>query len=442
MRSKDFVRTIILTLRLWCDILALFSFGEVGKIPKGDEMSGNSNRKSHVENVQCASILTEAEKAAKREFDAWQAKYLPVEREILAAKAKREESKRRRAASKRRAFGDLCEITEGLTVYSRRNGVSLEKAEKETHSRSRRRVQPHALAFLSLFEDVWSVANFLRKELTKRIDRARHETMRPYYYEQERARRQALAEERRKIRKRRTLNPCPTREEILDAWTHAKDSPEALLRFGSLMEDLECYVDNSLMRTDDGVITGRRSGIKGYLQMEIPALYLKYTTVMAYKAAAKRMRQILEISDPIPLALILDAPRRIITCKINAPDTTQDYGADEIQGTSGCDSVSARGSDVVGDCESERVDDSGDLRLLRARALYLEVMKPVGDGRRKQTPLLDRLWALTDPERIEDANMLERWRGKYKTKITVRTKSMWLARLGRKRKDCNVAGGK
>ena len=133
----------------------MFSFGEVGKIPKGDEMSGNSNRKSHVqiENEQCVSILTEAEKTAKREFDAWQAKYLPVERKILAAKAKREESKRRRAAAKRRAFGDLCEITEGLAVYSRRNGVSLEKAEQETRSRSRRRARPHALAFLSLFED-------------------------------------------------------------------------------------------------------------------------------------------------------------------------------------------------------------------------------------------------------------------------------------------------
>ena len=407
-------------------------------------MSGNSNRKSHVqiENAQCAIILTEAEKAAKREFDAWQAKYLPVEREILAAKAKREESKRRRAAAKRRAFADLCEITEGLAVYSRRNGVSLEKAEQEM--RSRRRARPHALAFLSLFEDIWSIADFLRKELTKRIDCARHEAMRPYYYEQERARRQALSEERRKIRKRRTLNPCPTREELLDAWTHVKDSPEALLRFGSLIEDLECYVDNSLMRTDDGVITGRRSGIKGYLQMEIPVLYLKYTTVMAYKAAAKRMRQILELSDPVPLASVLDAPRQIIKSKIKATDTTKDYGADEIQGKCGSDSISACGSDGAGgsegegECGNESVaerqnggveGESEDLRLLRARALYLEVMKPVGDGRRRQTSLLDRLWALTDPERIENANMLDRWRAKYENKITVRTKSMWLARL-------------
>ena len=87
------------------------------------------------------------------------------------------------------------------------------------------------------------------------------------------------------------------------------------------MEDLECYVDNSLKRTDGGVIVGRQSGIKGWLQMEIPALYMKYKTVMAYKAAAKRMRQVLDIRDPLPLSAAL--PRR---------GKTLGHGADEING--------------------------------------------------------------------------------------------------------------
>ena len=383
--------------------------------------SGNIKHKAGMS--QYASIVTGAEIEAKREFDAWQAKYLPVEREILAARARREESKRRRATARKRAFADLCEMTEGLAVYCRRNGVSPAQAQREMQSRSRRRERPHALAFLSLFEDAWSIADFVRKELTKRIDRARHEAMRPHYYEQERARRQALAGQRRMIRRRRTLNPCPTREELLDAWTHVKDSPEALLRFGSLMEDLECYVDNSLRRTEDGVITGRRAGIKGWLQMEIPALYLKYTTVMAHKAAAKRMRQILEVDDPVPLSSVLDAPRPIIKDCRNSHEPTKGHGAGEIK------------------CEKTGVVATQEVALLRARALYLEVMKPVGEGRRKQTSLLERLWSLTDPEKVEDANMLARWRARYEDKITVRTKSMWIARLGRPRSGRQGAGG-
>ena len=443
-------------------------------------MGENSNKKHRPEMSQYESILVEADQAAKREFAAWQAKYLPVEREILASRARREESKRRRAIARKRAFADLCEMTEGLAVYSRRKGVSLEKAEREMQSHFRRRRRPYTLAFFSLFEDAWSMADFVRKELTKRIDRVRHEAMRPHYYAQERARRQALAEERRRIRRRRTLNPCPTREDLLDAWTHIKDSPEALLRFGSLMEDLECYVDNSLRRTEDGVITGRRSGIKGWLQMEIPALYLKYTTVMAHKAAAKRMRQILEVNDPVPLSLVLDAPLPKLKDRRATPKTIEDYGADEIKcegagidrsGNRGAgvddgvvewhdekghgDSLCERGESNSGteagrhfeNCNSKHEapsdegtrggngalegDETREVALLRARALYLEVMKPVGEGRRRQTSLWERLWALTDPEKVADANMLVRWKSKYENKITVRTKLLWIERLGR-----------
>lgn len=80
----------------------------------------------------------------------------------------------------------------------------------------------------------------------------------------------------------RTENPCPTKEQILDAWEKAKNSNVDLIRFGSLMEDLACYVDSSLIRTEDGAIVGRRGGVKAWLQANIPALYLKYKTVMSY----------------------------------------------------------------------------------------------------------------------------------------------------------------
>ena len=70
-------------------------------------MGENSNKKHRAVMPQYESILVEADQAAKREFAAWQAKYLPVEREILASRARREESKRRRATARKRAFADL-----------------------------------------------------------------------------------------------------------------------------------------------------------------------------------------------------------------------------------------------------------------------------------------------------------------------------------------------
>ena len=404
------------------------------------------------------ALLPSPEESAEREFREWIRRYGPVERAIYAERERREASKRRRARERLRAFGDLCEATEGLAAFADRSGITLEEARRRL-----RRIRPFhpALALpCMLLEDAWTGLAAMRRLLTRRIDRAKHEAARPAYYAQERARRQALAAERRKVRMRHTLSPCPTRLEILDAWTKAKDSPEALLRFGSLMEDLECYVDNSLRRTDDGVIVGRRPGIKGWLQIEIPALYLKYKTVMAYKAAAKRMRQVLDIRDPLPLSAAL-----------SREDAIQDYGADEIHGrasggrgtgngeegtgngergtesrggdlvqgerkkagdasgTDGCGRKSMDGQTGAGGGGRMAMDEADELEALRARAVCAEVLAGIGEGHGMTTALLRRLGELTDPERVEDANMLAGWKERYRRKITVRTKSTWGRRL-------------
>jgi len=382
-----------------------------------------------------APALSPAEEATEREFREWIRRYGPVERAVYAERERREASRRRRALERRRAFGDLCEMTEGLAAFAERNNITLEEARRRL-----RRIRPFhpALALpCMLLSDVWTGLAAMRRLLTRRIDRAKHEAKRPAYYAQERARRQALAAERRKVRMRHTLSPCPTRLEILDAWTRVKDSPEALLRFGSLMEDLECYVDNSLRRTDDGVIVGRRPGIKGWLQLEIPALYLKYKTVMAYKAAAKRMRQVLDIRDPLPLAAALPEEGESL-----------DHGADEIQdrgergmGNGERGKMSGEGDvaqgaqkaiDVVGEPSGGKrkaMDEADGLEALRARAVCAEVLAGIGDGHGMTTALLRRLGDLTDPERVEDANMLVAWKERYRRKITARTKSAWGRRL-------------
>ena len=51
----------------------------------------------------------------------------------------------------------------------------------------------------------------------------------------------------------------------------------------------------------------------------------------------------------------------------------------------------------------------------------------------KAAALMERLDALTDPERVEDANMLAGWRAKYANEITERMKSRWWRRMARGR---------
>lgn len=323
----------------------------------------------------------------------WRRRHDALEASILDARARCAASARRRAEARARAFADLCEASEGLAKVWRREGTSLEA------------IRDYADG------DIWllqTLARCLRFESTREIDRLRHAKCRPFYYEKEKLRRQELAAARRSVRRHSTENPCPTKEQILDAWERAKDTNEDLIRFGSLIEDLACYVDSSLIRTEDGEIVGRRGGVKAWLQENIPALYLKYKTVMAYKAAAKKLRQVTELPEPLPVARIVE----------EFP-------------------VEAQGNDVSGKFEVEArqqgerpgVQGRTDVELIempvevvRARAVYLEVMR---DPPRNRSALLDRIDAYVDPGRVEEATMLAAWKEKWKGKITVRTKSRW-----------------
>ena len=156
------------------------------------------------------------------------------------------------------------------------------------------------LALTALF-GVYSVAALLYRRLSLVLRRLR----RPTYYERERERRRKLAEARREIRKHHTLNPKPTFDAIRAALHDARRSPENALRLGSLLEDLECFVDNTLIHDAQGQIVGRRGGIKRLLQREAPDLFAKYSTIMRYKAMAKRFRQACGSGEPVPPATLL-----------------------------------------------------------------------------------------------------------------------------------------
>ena len=191
------------------------------------------------------------------------------------------------------------------------------------------------LALTALF-GVYTVAALLYRRLSLVLRRLR----RPAYYERERERRRKLAEARREIRKHHTLNPKPTFDAIRAALRVARSSPESALRLGSLLEGLECFVDNSLRFGADGRIVGRRGGIKRLLQREAPDLFAKYSTIMRYKAMAKRFRQACGSGEPVPPATLLPAPEAA------SPDSaTQPARADQtptvVTGTAGTSPVPA-----------------------------------------------------------------------------------------------------
>ena len=144
--------------------------------------------------------------------------------------------------------------------------------------------------------------------LLKGVALALRRIQRPKYYPQERLRRQALARERRRIRRRTTLNAAPTADELLAQWAKVRKSPEEMLRFGSMLCDLEAYVDNSLVRNEYGEIVGRNPGIRGWLNANCQPLAAHYKTVMGYKALAEKFRQAVGLADPYPATLALGAP--------------------------------------------------------------------------------------------------------------------------------------
>jgi len=145
----------------------------------------------------------------------------------------------------------------------------------------------------------------MRRELMRDLRAVR----RPFYYARETERRRLLAAERRKVSRRRTSAPEPTPEGLLAAWGARKESREAMIRLGGMLQDLECYVDNGLRFDGSGAVVGRNGGIRGWLRENLPELSPKYKTLMRYKAMAMRLRQATGTRDPTPTSALLEGPR-------------------------------------------------------------------------------------------------------------------------------------
>ena len=145
-----------------------------------------------------------------------------------------------------------------------------------------------------------------RRGLTAQINRLQQRSYRARYYRRDNERRRRLAAERRKLTRRTTTSPCPTPEQFLDAFERRTESVEAKIRFGGMVHDLECYVDNCLRYDENGDICGRNGGIKAWIAINLPQLAGRYKTIMRYKSLAKRLRQAAGIPDPVPTSAIFD----------------------------------------------------------------------------------------------------------------------------------------
>ena len=77
----------------------------------------------------------------------------------------------------------------------------------------------------------------------------------------------------------------------------------------------------------------------------------------------------------------------------------------------------------------ERREVERETAILRARGVYLEAMEGVPDV---VTRVLERIDALLDPRRVEEATMLVSWRARYARAVTGRTAARWRDRLFRR----------
>jgi hypothetical protein len=180
-----------------------------------------------------------------------------------------------------------------------------------------------AVAPVSAVAALWFVPRLIAIALRK--------ARRPGYYAHEKTRRQALAHERRSTRKRTTLNPIPTPEALLAQFGRIRRNPREMLIFGSMLEDLEAYVDNSLVRDPDGTIVGRNGGIKQWLRENCAELGKRYHTVMRYKALAKRFKQAIDLEDPVPVAYAIAAAETPIEVVAGDPEGGRTIKAVEMQ---------------------------------------------------------------------------------------------------------------
>lgn len=129
------------------------------------------------------------------------------------------------------------------------------------------------------------------------------------------ARRNAWGE-RHKSPARTSSTPPPSFDALRDAYRRRNESCEAMIRLGSMLEDIEAahgvgykfekYDDSG---TEDSYFidydTPWQTGIRGFLK-DAPDLLAAYKTLMRYKKLSADFRKAIGLQDPNPASLVFD----------------------------------------------------------------------------------------------------------------------------------------
>ena len=131
------------------------------------------------------------------------------------------------------------------------------------------------------------------------------------------ARRRAWAKQH-KSPPRTSSKPPPSLDALRDAYQRRNESCEAMIRLGSMLEDIEAEhgVGYKFEKYDSSGTansyfidydTPWQTGIRGFLK-DAPDLLAAYKTLMRYKKLSADFRDAIELYDPNPASLVFDGP--------------------------------------------------------------------------------------------------------------------------------------
>jgi len=115
---------------------------------------------------------------------------------------------------------------------------------------------------------------------------------------------------------RTSSKPPPTMDELREAYGRRDASCEAMIRLGSMLEDIEAaycvgykFESYGVDETHDDYFIDYdapwQTGIRGFLK-SAPDLLAKYKTLMRYKKLSADFREAVELYDPNPASLVFD----------------------------------------------------------------------------------------------------------------------------------------
>ena len=132
--------------------------------------------------------------------------------------------------------------------------------------------------------------------------------------------------ERHKSPPRTSSTPPPSFDALRDAYRRRNESCEAMIRLGSMLEDIEAahgvgykfekYDDSG---TEDSYFidydTPWQTGIRGFLK-DAPDLLAVYKTLMRYKKLSADFRKAIGLQDPNPASLVFDCTDDVVLAPV------------------------------------------------------------------------------------------------------------------------------